>query len=190
MKNLTFYLIIIIVILSGLTYTFYTLNKKHKSDAERWSKNYIEVQEQIQLIDYSLKDFKKLMDNKTDSILKNAKIKPKNVTQVTNYNTYYTDTTITEIKPEYEPKTGTYPFIDKQGCFEFSGFIQMNDTLPELNVNNRDFHQDFTEIEHYEKDTIHFIGLNFVKWWQKKELTYTLIDNCTGEKHVKKINIR
>ena len=36
MRNSTLYLVVIIIILSGLTYIFYDLNKKHKADAERW----------------------------------------------------------------------------------------------------------------------------------------------------------
>lgn len=190
MKNLTFYLVIVIIVLGGFTFTFYSLNKKHKQDAVRWEQNTQETKKQIQQQNLTLSEFKEYMDIKTDSILKVVNIKPKNVTQVTNYNTYYADTTITEIKPEYEPKTGTYSFIDKQGCFEFSGFIEVIDTLPKLSVKNRAFYQDFTEIEYYEKDTIHFIGLNFVKWWQKKQITYTLVDNCTGDQRVKKFNIK
>ena len=190
MKNLTFYLIAAIIVLSGLTYTYYSLNKKHKQDAERWSNNYKESSKKVSQIDLTLREFKKGMDSKTDSILEIAKIKPKNVTQITNHNTYYTDTTITVIKPLFEPKSNTYPFIDKVGCFEFGGFMKMKDTIPELTVQNRAFKSDFTEIEHYEKDTIHFIGLKAVKWWQKKRITFTIIDNCTGEKRIKKFNIK
>jgi hypothetical protein len=190
MKNLTFYLIVIIIILSGLTYTYYSLNKKHKQDSIRWEKNYTETNKQVQQIDLTLNEFKKSIDNKTDSILKIANIKPKNVTQITNNYTTYKDTIINEIKPVYEQKTGTYPFVDKQGCFEFGGFINVIDTFPELFITDRKFNSDFTEIEYIKKDTMHFLWLDWVKWWQKADITYTIIDNCTGEKHVKKINVK
>lgn len=190
MKNLTFYLIVIILVLCGISYTYYLLNKQHKQDAERWANNYIETSKKVSEIDFTLKEFKKGVDKKTDSILKKIGIKPKNVTQITNHNTYYTDTTISFILPEYEPKTGTYPFIDNEGCFEFSGFMKLNDTIPELTIENRKFNSDFTEVEFIRKDTIHFLGLNLVKWWQKPEITYTILDNCTGEKRVRKINVK
>jgi len=190
MKNLTFYLVVIIVILSGVGYTYYSLNKKHKQDAERWHENYNETSKKVSQINLTLKEFKQSMDNNTDSILKIAKIKPKNVKQITNYNTYYTDTTITVIEPVFEPKNSTYPFIDSVGCFEFSGFMEVKDTVPILSVENRVFKSDFTEIEYYKKDTIHFLGLNLVKWWQSKEITYTVIDNCSGSIKVKKFNIK
>jgi len=190
MKSITFYLVVIIVILSGVVYTYYSLNKQHKQDAYRWERNYNETSEKVQQIDLTLKEFKKSIDSKTDSILKLTGIKPKNLTQITNYNTYYTDTTISVILPFFEQKTGTYPFIDKMGCFEFSGFINMVDTIPELNVTDRKFFSNFTDIEYVRKDTIYFLGMKFVKWWQKPELTYTIVDNCTGEKRVKKINIK
>jgi hypothetical protein len=190
MKNLTFYLIVIIVVLSGLVYTFYSLNKTNKNNSERWERNFNETSKDIQQINLSLSEFKKTLSNHNDSILELVNIKPKNVTQITNYNTFYTDTTISFILPEYEPKTGTYPFVDRSGCFEFSGFMELNDTIPELTIENRKFNSDFTEIEHYEKDTIHFIGLNFVKWWQNKRLTYTIVDNCSGEKRIKKFNVK
>jgi hypothetical protein len=190
MKKLTFYLIVVIIVLSGLLYTYIKLNKMHKADSIRWENNYVETQKQVKQIDLTLHEFKESMDNKTDSILKKANIKAKSVTQITNYNTYYQDTTINEITPVYEQKTGTYPFMDKQGCFEFAGFINIIDTVPELSITNRVFHQDFTDIEHYEKDTIHFLGIKAVKWWQKKRITFTIVDNCTGEKRVKKLNIK
>ena len=190
MKSLTFYLVVIIIILAGLAYTFYDLNRKHKADAARWESNFEQTTRQVQNLNMTIDEFKKSVDQKTDSILEIAKIKPKNVTQITNYNTYYSDTTINVLTPVYEPKTGTYPFIDKAGCFEFSGFIKVNDTIPELNVLNRKFDSNFYEIEHYEKDTIHFLGLNFVKWWQKKRGTITIVDECTGNKFVKKINVK
>lgn len=190
MKSLTFYLVVIIIILAGLAYTFYDLNKKHKADAARWENNFNEVQKQFSQIDVTLREFKKGIDNKTDSILKIANLKPQNVTQVTNYITNYTDTTIKVISPEFEQKTGTYPFVDKEGCFEFSGYMKIKDTIPELTVNNRKFNNDFTDIEHWERDTIHFLGLNIPNYWRKKWLTYTIIDNCTGEKRVKKINVK
>jgi hypothetical protein len=190
MKNLTFYLIVIIIILAGIGYTYYSLNKKHKQDAERWHENYSESSKEIKQINLTLKEFKKTMDNNTDSILKIARIKPKNVRQITNYNTYYTDTTVNFVFPKYEPKTENYPFADKAGCFEFYGSIFMEDTLPKLSVDKRVFKSDFTDVEYIRKDTINFLGLNLVKWWQKPEITYTIIDNCTGEKRVKKINVK
>jgi hypothetical protein len=60
---------------------------------------------------------------------------------------------------------------------------------PELNVTERKFFSNFTDIEYIRKDTIHFLWIDWVKWWQKSEITYTIVDNCTGEKRVKKINI-
>lgn len=189
MKKLTFYLIVVIVILFGLLYTYYSLSKKHKADAVRWHENYVEGSKKMSQINLTLKEFKKTNDKALDSILKISKIKPKNVRQITNYNTYYKDTTITIIEPFYEPKNDVYPFIDKVGCFEFSGFMELKDTIPILNVENRVFKSDFYDIEHIEKDTIHFLGLNFVKWWQKPVITYTIVDKCTGEKRVKKINV-
>lgn len=190
MKNLTFYLIVIIVILSGIGYTFYSLNEMNKKNAERWEQNAHEKDKSISQFNLTFKEFKRSIDSKTDSILEIAKIKPKNVKQITVYNNHYTDTTITIIEPLYEPQNNTYPFIDKVGCFEFSGFMEVKDTVPVLNVENRAFNSDFTEIEHYEKDTIHIFRLNLVKWWQSKRLTYTTIDNCTGEKRIKKFNIK
>lgn len=188
--KLTGYLIAALIIVSGLAYTFYYLNKKHKAAAERWSNNFIEVQKDINQIEFTVREFQRNIDKRTDSILKLANVKPKHVTQVTNYNTIYKDTTITELVLDYNPITGTYPFTDKTACFEFSGFIEVNDTVPDLNVTERKFYSDFYDIEHYEKDTIHFLGLNLVKWWQKKRLTYTIIDKCTGEKIVKKFNVK
>ncbi len=190
MKNLTFFLIVCIIILAGLSYTFYSLNEKHKNDAVRWEQNAQEIKLNIQQQNLTLKEFKKYMNSKTDSILKIAKIKPKNVTQITNYNTYYVDTTLNVIKPKYEPLNGVYPFIDNTGCFEYSGFIKMLDTVPELNIEERKFFSDFTDIEYMRKDTMHFFWLDWVKWWQKPEITYTIIDNCTGIKRVKKINVK
>lgn len=190
MKKITLYLILIIVILSIFGYTYYSLNKINKENAVRWQENYNEKNKQISQINLTFKEFKNSIDAKTDSILKIAKIKPKNVRQITNYNTYYTDTTISVIQPLYEPKNNNYPFIDKEGCFEFSGFIELKDTIPILSIESRKFLSDFTEIEYIRKDTIHFIGLNLVKWWQKPDITYTIIDNCTGEKRVKKINLK
>jgi len=189
MKKLTFYLIIIIVVLGGFGYLQYNQNQKHKKDAARWEQNFSETSKQVKQIDLTLKEFKKGIDIKTDSILKIAKIKPKNVTQITNYNTYYTDTNITVIKPDFDAKTKSYPFVDNTGCFEFRGFMELDSLGPELNVTERIFFSDFTEIEFIKKDTIHFLGLNLVKWWQSPDITYTIIDNCTGEKRVKKINI-
>ncbi len=190
MKNIVTYLIIALLLACGFGYIQYSLNKKHKADAKRWEQNYSETSKQVQQLNMTFNEFEKTMDSKTDSILKIAHIKPKHVTQITNYNTYYTDTTISVIKPNYEPLTGTYPFTDKQGCFEFGGFIEMNDTIPELNVENRAFESDFYDIEHYRKDTMHFLWLDWVKWWQTPEITYTIIDKCTGNKRIKKFNVK
>ncbi|MDH4127107.1 MAG: hypothetical protein OEV44_00025 [Spirochaetota bacterium] len=190
MKKITLYLIFALIIVCGFAYIQYTQNIKHKADSKRWEQNTIEIQQQIQQINYTYRDFKKYMDNKTDSILNLARIKPKNVTQITNNYTIYKDTTINILKPIYSQKTGTYPFMDKKGCFEFSGFINMVDTTPEINIKNRKFNSDFTEIEHWEKDTLHFLRIKFTNPFQKKWLNYTIIDNCSGDKRIKKINIK
>lgn len=191
MRKLTFYLVLIILVLSGTTYTFYYLNKENKEAAKRMEQNFYETsQKQYQEFTLTVSELKKHIDSKNDSILNKLKIKPKNITQITNYNTYYKDTVISFVSLEYEPKTASYPFVDKQGCFEISGNILVDDTIPELSITNRIFNSDFTEIEYYEKDTIHFLGIDFVKWWQNKRLTYIIEDNCTGEKQIKKFNIK
>ena len=193
MKNLnqTAYLIIALFLVCGFGYFQFSQNQKHKKQAERWERNFAEQGEKFQLLDMTLKEFKKHIDSKTDSILKIAKIKPKNVTQITNYNTYYTDTTISVIRPNFDVKTASYPFVDNTGCFEYVGNIIVDSLArPELNILERKFFSDFTDIEYIKKDTMHFLWLDWVKWWQKPEITYTIIDNCTGEKRVKKINIR
>lgn len=190
MRKTTLILIAALVLVSGVAYTYYGLNKKHAADAERWAENYAETSKNVQQISLTLNDFKKVIDKKTDSILKVAGIKQKNVTQVTNYNTYYNDTTENEVKIIYEQIKGIYDFVDNTGCFEFSGYIDMFDTIPQLNVTGRKFYSDFTEIEYVRKDTINFLGLDLVKWWQKPDITYTIIDNCSGEKKIRKINVQ
>lgn len=190
MKKLTFYLIVLIIVLAGLSYTFYHLNKKHKVAAVRWEQNFSQQDKNFRQLEMTVKEFQRNIDFKTDSILKIAQIKPKLVTQVTNYITNYTDTTISVIRPEYDMKTASFPFVDNTGCFEYVGFIEVDSIGPELNVTERKFFSDFTDIEYIRKDTIHFLGLNFVKWWQAPEVTFTIIDNCTGQKRVKKINIK
>ena len=190
-SKLTFYLIISLAIACVFGYFQYDLNKKHKEMAKRWEENYSQQTKEFKQLEMTVKEFQRNIDFKTDSILKIAKIKPKNVTQVTNYITNYVDTTITVIKPNYDVKTASYPFIDNTGCFEYVGNIVVDSLArPELNVTERKFFSDFTDIEYIRKDTIHLFGLNLVKWWQKPDITYTIVDNCTGEKRVKKINIK
>jgi len=193
MKNLTFYLIVIIIVLAGLSFTYYSLNKKNKETAKRMEENFYQTsKKQYQLFNLTLKEFKESMDSKMDSIVKKSGIKPKWLKQVTNNITYYTDTTISFILPEYEPNNNTYPIVDKQGCFEFSGFIKMKDTIPSLTIEDRKFNSDFTELEYMERDSIRFLGRNWAnRWpWAKKYLNYKIIDNCTGEKKITKINIK
>lgn len=193
MKKIIFYLSLVIVVLVILLFTYIDLNKKHKAESKRHANNYIEVQKTVKELNLTVSEFKKNINAKTDSILKETRIKPKNITKVTTYNNKYIDTTIVVKKPEYDDKTGLYPFVDKEGCFEFSGFMFIKDEevlKPELIISERKFNQDLTEIEHFEKDTIYFLGLRAVKWWQKKRKVTTYIDNCTGKKYIEKINIK
>ena len=48
MKSLTFYLIIIIIVLGGLAYTFYELNKQNKEAYKRWEQNFTQNEKDIQ----------------------------------------------------------------------------------------------------------------------------------------------
>lgn len=144
-----------------------------------------ENRKQINL-ELSFKEFKQSMTEKIDSILKASKIKPKNVTSVTERYFYYRDTSYASMRPEpvQTPQGKIYPVDYKKDCFSFKGFMIVDTLLrPSLIVTDRKFENNSVDIGYIYRPK-KFLGIKFGKW--KGDLIST--SDC-GEEKTKHIEI-
>ena len=128
----TKYYVYIILALSLVYAAFMTSEMQSQKDrADRMTDNYSEMKKDNRLIRLEMNEFKKTMDEKTDSILKVANIKPKWVREVHTVTNNYHITKPVEVLPEQpvvENDTVKYPFNEKIDCMTIEGFMTV-DTL-------------------------------------------------------------
>lgn len=181
MKDLLLRLVTIGV-LAVLALLFFRLWQEQKDQARRWEQNYEQTQEEIGVLVMRFGEFRKHMDQKTDSILEVAKIKPRWVREVTEIHHHYfnKDTTIVEMK--YDPLTGVYPFLDEKECFTFGGYIEMLQDKPQLSVTERKYDDDVNVVVYERRKR--FLGLRI----GRKE-TFMEVQSKCGTNEVRRIEV-
>jgi len=180
------YLVILILFFAGGRY--YNAYKKEKANRERLEYNqqqYLSQQDQYQKLTVTFDEFKKSMSAKIDSILAASKIKPKQVTSVTERIYYYRDTSYTNIKPNpvITDKGTIYPFVDVRDCFAISGFMSLQGNRPELTIIDRQYRNHSIDIAYLQREK-KFLFFRYGKW--RAELYQT---NVCGDQTTKEIEV-
>jgi len=194
--KLYFYGAIVLLILGLAAWGSYTRKQLIKAKAEniRYANN------QQQLLD-QVNDFKRIivsrreliesLTTKQDSLIRELKIKPKQVERVVERIHYTIDTVQTtkllasndSLKMIINNNLSReYPFIDQEGCFTFGGFVGINNGL-KLQVQRREYLNRSTEIAYIERSK-KFLFIRYGPW---KGRLY--IDNECGEDQIKELAV-
>ena len=94
-------------------------------------------------------EFKDQMSERLDSILKVAKIKPKQVQEITNVTNNYFNSDTTIIRPVL--RDSIYPFIDVKDCFTIGGYLRVINDKPELAITERKFDNEIDIIGYWHR---------------------------------------
>jgi hypothetical protein len=148
------YFIIAFLALLGIVSVQTCQLKKAGEKIDRISTNFEEVQQSNKNLSLSLKEFKGYMSERTDSILKTAKIKPKWVKEYTTIENHYYDTVKVEV-PVEQVDTFDYRFLDKGECISVGGVVNIKDSIPKVTIDHREFTDSL--------DLIKYVKPN--KWW-------------------------
>lgn len=104
--------------------------QSQKDRADRMTDNFIAMQDSTaRLIRVTKKEMLKVLDERTDSIIKVANIKPKWIREIHNVTNNYhiKDTTIVKTNPPVEVNdTLRYPFDEKIDCMTIEGFMTVD----------------------------------------------------------------
>ena len=124
------YLAIALLLAFGGFMTSQMISQKDRAD--RMTDNFTEMRDSTnRLIRLTKKELMEVLDERTDSIMKVAKIKPKWVREVHTITNNYHITKPVEVlpqKPVVENDTLKYPFAEKIDCMTIEGFMTV-DTL-------------------------------------------------------------
>lgn len=179
-------ILLIIVVLGFICFSFYKLWRSERERAERWEENFKQQTQKIQELNLTWKEYKKVTDDRTDSILKELKVRPKWVREVNYINHYYYDSTTVVINPDpvVQPSGTVYPFIDKNECFTIGGHMKVDplDLTPELTINLREYTDETTQIFYKKRRKL----LGFIPWTFEN---YQEVSSTCGTNEVKRINI-
>jgi hypothetical protein len=159
----------IVIIILGETIKHYrTLYKYEKAEKERLKENqrqYLNDSLRIVRLEMKLDEFVATINPKVEDILKESKIKAKNVTSVVERHFVYRDTSYKSYKPQpvQTPKGIVYPFTDIKDCFTVKGFVVMDSLRPVIAITDRKFENNTIDIA-YVKRAKKFLGIPYGKW--------------------------
>jgi hypothetical protein len=142
-------------------------NKKMKAKIDRQENTITQLQNDTasyRHFEADLKEFQQLITPRLDSLMKMAKIKPKQVTNVTNINNTYinNDTTVITPPATITDKDTTYHFVDTKECFKVAGYMLVKENKPSLVITERSFINNIAVIAYW-KRTHKFLGIQFGK---------------------------
>lgn len=189
--NIRTYLIIAIgVLIAGLTVTVNIQMKQLKTlkaqsvRLEQNQQRLLDASESY-LIRADLNEFRKIITPRIDSIIDELNVKPKNIERVVERYYYHTDSVIKVYQPKpVETPTGVvYPFIDTTQCFTFGGQIEVTDTVPELEVNRREYKNEAVDI-YFRQRTKKFWFIRYGDWEYIRRT-----QNTCGDDVIKEIDI-
>lgn len=180
-----------LVIISSMGYGFYEMWQSAKYDKLRWEDNYKQVQSDLSIIQLEIGEFKGQMDTKVDSILKEAKIKPKMVKSITNITNNYHDTVTVTVKTKRLTDT-TYSWVDTVGCVKVMGEVLMRDTIPTVLVTDKRWNSNSIFIDYTQRRKYAFPSDRFKLWkWRflgRKERKIKEVTDC-GESTFHKVEV-
>lgn len=150
------YLIIGLLILIGIvSFQSYQLEKADNK-INRLSDNFQEIQQSNKQLRFTMEEFKEYSGKKMDSIMEEAKIKPKWVKEYTTVHHNYYDTTIVEV-PVEKVDTFIYSFMEKNECFTIGGNVNIKDSIPKVEITHREFTDNLSIIKYLEPKKFWFI---------------------------------
>lgn len=150
------YLIIGLIALIGIvSFQSYQLDKAG-SKIERLSDNFTEMQTINKNLKLSVDEFKEYSSQRIDSIMEQAKIKPKWVKEYTTVTNNYYDTTIVEA-PVEKVDSFEYSFLEANECFSVGGIVNIKDSIPEVSINYREFTDSLDIIKYLKPKKFWFI---------------------------------
>jgi hypothetical protein len=168
------YLIIGALVLLGIvSFQSYQL-KKADNKIDRLSDNFTELQESNTKLRLTVSEFKEYSSDRMDSILEVASVKPKWVKEYTTVNNHYYDTTVVEV-PVEQVDTFKYSFIEANDCFTVGGIVNIKDSIPQVEINHREFTDTLNIIKYIKPNKFWFIRSGFL-FGKSEELE--IVGNC------------
>jgi len=150
------YLIIGFIALLGIvSFQSHQLNKAGDK-INRLSDNFGELQKSNKQLRLTVDEFAEYSSDRMDSIMEQAKIKPKWVKEYTTVHHNYYDTTIVEA-PVEKVDTFEYSFLESNDCFTVGGIVNVKDSIPKVEINHREFTDSLDIIKYLEPKKFLFI---------------------------------
>lgn len=123
---------------------------------DRLSDNFTELQQSNKQLRLTVGEFQEYSSGRMDSILKVAKVKPKWVKEYTTVNNHYYDTVEVEV-PVEKIDSFEYQFMESNDCFTVGGLINIEDSVPQVKINHREFTDTLSIIKYQEPKKFLFI---------------------------------
>jgi len=192
-KDIRLWLVCAVAILLGGQYCSRSKLDETKAELNLMKSNFIEIQKSSSYVTISVTELKSYLteiDLRTESLMREQRIRPKDVTGITNvYHQYFnSDTTSAKIvDTELYDSMYIHNFEDNNGCFKVKGeVITMQAEMPIINITERMYANEDTYIAHLVK------GKRFRPWqfWTKRPVHVELyINSKCGESKVKQLKI-
>lgn len=193
MKNKIIQILIAALVIVSVGLSFY-LGKyqSEKARANRMTENVVSLQKDINSVNYTLKELKSGIDVGLDSVLKEAKIKPKWVQEVTNITNQYIDTTMV-VTNVVQVEDSVYKWKDTEGCIKIEGLVRLTGKAPIVTTTSKKYETESTFIEYVNRPMKPFPSEKFKLWqWRlpifKKESSFKEITSC-GDVKFHKVNV-
>jgi hypothetical protein len=199
MKNINILSISVIVVLCISLFFTYKSKEKYKRDSHRWKDNYTQVQNDVSTIELTLEEYKNTNEFRNDSLLKELKIKPRQIEKIVYIeNTYALDDTVTpdliednKFGPDVvvgDDNKYKLDFLTSKECLTVGGSIITSDKDVKLDITYMQSVNSFKYVAYWEREKRKVLGIFNTRLFGRK-LAKLEIKGICGETKLKEINI-